>query len=92
VQYVWDPFKARENVHKHGVSFEEARTVFLDDLASIHDDPDHSFGERREIIIGQSDRRRLLLVSFTERAGSTRIISARPTTARERRDHEENIG
>jgi uncharacterized DUF497 family protein len=54
VQFAWDRRKARENVRKHGVTFEEATTVFQDPLARIHDDPDHSIDERREIIIGAS--------------------------------------
>jgi len=87
---MWDPAKARENLRKHGVSFEEATTVFANRLARIFDDPGHSFGERREIIIGHSARERLLLVSFTERGELTRIISARRPDARERRDYEEN--
>ena len=90
MQFTWDPAKARENLRKHGVSFEEATTVFANRLARIFDDPDHSFGERREIIIGHSARERLLLVSFTERGVFTRIISARRPDARERRDYEES--
>lgn len=69
--------------------FEEASTVFGDRLAAILPDDAHSAGELREIIIGHSDRKRLLLVSFTERAGRIRIISARCATKRERRDYEE---
>jgi uncharacterized DUF497 family protein len=90
VQFTWDPAKARENLRKHGVSFEEATTVFANPLARIFDDPDHSIGEQREIIIGYSARERLLLVSFTERGKFTRIISARRPDAKERRDYEEN--
>ena len=89
MQFMWDPAKARENLRKHGVSFEEATTVFANRLARIFDDPDHSFGERRDIIIGHSARERLLS-SFTERGEFTCIISARRPDARERRDYEEN--
>jgi uncharacterized protein len=90
MQFAWDPAKAEENQRKHHVSFEEAATVFLDDGASIFDDPDHSVGEHREIIIGVSVFGHLLLVSFTERQDDViRIISARPTDARERKRHEE---
>jgi uncharacterized DUF497 family protein len=90
VQFTWDPAKARENLRKHGVSFQEATTVFANPLARIFDDPDHSVDEQREIIIGHSARERLLLVSFTERGEFTRIISARRPGAKERRDYEEN--
>jgi uncharacterized protein len=76
-------------VRKHGVSFDEAATVFLDPLARIHDDPDHSIGEVREIIIGHSTAGRLLLICFTERGDSIRIINARHSDARERQDYEE---
>jgi uncharacterized DUF497 family protein len=89
-EFEWDATKARENLNKHGVAFEEALTVFADPLARIFDDPDHSESERRELIVGQSNRQRLLVVSFTERQPRTRIISARPATAQENRDYEEN--
>jgi uncharacterized DUF497 family protein len=91
VQFTWDPEKARTNLRKHGVSFEEAASVFADRLARIHDDPDHSIGELREIIVGLSAARRLLLVSFTEHDEALRIIHARVTNARERKRHEESI-
>ncbi len=87
--FEWDAEKARENVNKHGVGFEEALTVFADPLARIFDDSDHSDDERRELIIGHSVKQRLLVVSFTERQARTRIISARQATAHERRDYEE---
>ena len=85
----WDAAKAAANLRRHGISFEEAATVFLDSLARIHDDPDHSVSERRAIIVGQSLQGRLLVVSFTDRGGNIRLISARPVTRHERRDHEE---
>jgi hypothetical protein len=88
-RFVWDPRKAAENVRKHGVRFEEAVTVFADSLARIHDDPEHSVGERREIIIGHSSKPQLLLVSFTERGQVVRLISARRATRREREAYEE---
>ena len=91
MQFIWHPAKALSNLRKHGVSFEEATTVFGDPLARIFDDPDHSLEEQREIIIGQSTQGRLLLVSFTEHGKFTRIISARRPDATERRDYEENI-
>lgn len=90
LEFEWDSRKAVANRRKHGVAFEEAATVFGDPLAIVFHDEDHSFRERREILIGHSDRRRLLLVAFTERGSRIRIISARNVTRRERRDYEEN--
>ena len=89
--FTWDTRKGAKNPKEHGVSFEEAATVFGDSLARIHDDPEHSVGEQREFIIGHSTSHRLLLVSFTERGEAVRIISARRTDAPERHDYEENI-
>lgn len=88
--FEWDSSKADSNLQKHGVSFSEAPTVFGNPLAAIFDDPDHSVDEVREIIVGDSDRGRLLLVCFTERNTVIRIFSARPVTPAERRDYEEN--
>jgi uncharacterized DUF497 family protein len=88
-EFEWDAQKAEENLRKHGVAFQEALTVFADPLANIFDDPDHSAGERRELIIGHSSAQRLLIVSFTERRQRTRIIGARQPTARERSDYEQ---
>ena len=88
VQFTWDPKKAEANLRKHGVSFPEGISIFIDPLARIHDDPSHSAQEPREIIVGHSDRGRLLLVSFTERNGQIRIISARRATRHERQDYE----
>ncbi len=88
--FEWDVQKAASNVTKHGVTFEEASTVFGDPLAVIFDDEDHSHDKIREIIIGHSILGRLLLVSFTERnKRNVRIISARKATRRERKDYEE---
>jgi hypothetical protein len=89
VRFVWDAKKAKANHRKHGVSFEEATTVFIDPLARIHDDPVHSVGERRELVVGRSTRGRLLLVSFTERSGAIRLIGARRVTKHEQEDYEE---
>ena len=89
-RFVWNAKKAEDNLRKHGVSFREALTVFLDPLARTHDDPVHSHGERREIIVGNSVRSRLLLVSFTERGQTIRLISARQATPRERKDYEDS--
>ena len=91
VKFSWDPKKAAANLGKHGVSFEEALTVFRDPLARIHDDPDHSIGEWREIIIGTSTTGRLILVCFTERGDTIRLINAREPDRAERYDYEENV-
>jgi uncharacterized protein len=90
-QFQWDTQKAELNISKHGVDFHEAKTVFDDFLACIFDDPKHSLGEKREIIIGHSHNNRLLLVCFTEKKqGIIRIFSARLATKKERRDYESN--
>jgi uncharacterized protein len=89
VKFTWDPGKATLNLRDHSVTFAEAVTVFGDPLARIHDDPDHSEGESREIIVGYSSAGRLLLVCFTERTNSIRLFSAREVTAHERRKYEE---
>ena len=91
LKFEWDRRKANSNRSKHGVSFEEALTVFGDSLARIFNDEDHSIEEQREIIIGHSDKERLLVVCFTAQGESLRIFSARRATKRERRDYEENI-
>jgi uncharacterized DUF497 family protein len=93
LQFEWDRHKAGSNLRKHKVSFDEATTVFDDPLANIFDDEDHSVAEHREIIVGQSLLRRLLVVCFTERLKHViRIFSARPATRREQNDYEENTG
>lgn len=88
LSFEWDPFKAEVNKQKHAITFEEASTVFDNPLAVIFDDETHSIHETREIIIGHSLQNNLLLVSFTERDGTIRIISARRATTREQRDYE----
>ena len=91
LKFEWDKQKAETNIKKHGVSFEEASTVFGDPLANIFDDEEHSQDEDREYIIGHSRLQRLLIVFFTERAKDLiRIFSARKATNRERKDYEEN--
>jgi uncharacterized protein len=90
MEFEWDTSKAASNLNKHGVSFFEAQTVFDNPLAFIFEDEAHSITEHREIIIGHSDRNRLLLVSFTERPNAIRIISARLVTRKEREDYEQN--
>ena len=91
MKFEWDPEKAEGNLRKHGVSFEEAMTVFKDTLALIFDDEEHSTTEHREIIIGTSALRRIVLVCFVERTKDTiRIFSARRATKNETKDYEEN--
>ncbi len=89
VAFEWDENKATTNLKKHGVSFEEASTVFGDPLSLTIDDLLHSEEEDRFLILGQSHRRRLLVVSFTDRGAKIRIISARVASRRERKDYEE---
>jgi len=91
VIYEWDPKKAKANLRKHGVSFEEALTAFADPLARIFDDEDHSVEEQREIIVGYSVKERLLIVCFTAQGESVRMFSARKATRREKKEYEENI-
>ena len=89
--FEWDSQKAISNIKKHGVSFEEAKTVFSDPIAYIFDDEWHSIGEQREIIIGHSAQNRLLLVCFTEKSkGVIRIFSSRLATRKERKDYEQS--
>ena len=89
-EFEWDDAKAKANLKKHGVPFAEALTTFVDPLARILDDPDHSETEVREIIVGDSTKPRLLVVGFTERSGRVRLIHARPATRAEQKRHEEN--
>ena len=81
--------KAQTNLRKHGVSFDEAETVFDDPLAITIPDPDHSQAEVRFVDIGQSDKGRLLVVTYTERGKQTRLINARIATRTERIKYEE---
>ena len=90
MRFEWDSEKADLNFRKHKVSFDEAKTVFDDPLFVIFADPDHSIAEKRFIIMGESVKRRLLVVSYTERS-STRLISARKATRKERKKYEEDI-
>ena len=87
-RFEWDRVKARSNVLKHGVTFDEASTVFGDPLALLMADPDHSIGEQRFVLLGESNRHKLLVVSFAERPPRTRLISARRATRPERRTYE----
>ena len=88
MMFEWDPNKARLKLRKHGVSFDEAVTVFYDPLSATFDDPDHSENEERLITVGASSRGRLLVVGHTERGNAVRIINARPASAHERKKHE----
>jgi hypothetical protein len=88
-EFEWQREKADANLRKHGVSFAEASTVFADPLSVLIPDPDHSAEEQRYLVLGLSNRRRLLVVAFTERLPRTRLISARPATGRERKQYEE---
>jgi uncharacterized DUF497 family protein len=90
VNFEWDETKARSNLEKHSVSFEEAVTVFADPLYVDFFDPDHSGEELRYLIIGMSEAERLLIVSYTERNDVVRLISARELTAAERKAYEED--
>jgi hypothetical protein len=87
--FEWDPKKAESNAGKHGVRFDEASTVFGDPLSLLMPDPDHSFGEERYLALGMSNRQRVLVVAFAERASRTRLISARRASRLERRSYEE---
>lgn len=89
MKFEWDENKAAVNLSKHGISFEEARTVFDDPLYVDFYDPDHSDEEDRYIIVGESQQANLLIVSYTERADVIRLISARKVTRVEREVYEE---
>ena len=89
LDFEWDKAKASANLRKHGVSFEEAATVFADELSLTIPDPDHSQAEARFILLGTSYLGKMLVVVHTERGDSIRIISARPASRRERQQYEE---
>ena len=92
LEFEWDRDKAKKNLRKHSVSFEEASSVFADPLALTIHDPTHSDEEDRYVTIGESNRRRLLVVVFTDRDDRIRIISATTATRQERKDYEEGTG
>lgn len=87
MRFEWDEAKNAVNRKKHGVAFEEARTVFYDEAALVIDDPEHSAEEERFIILGMSSRANLLVVCHCCRESETviRIISARKATKTESR-------
>jgi len=91
LKFEWHKKKANTNLKKHGISFDEASTVFNDPLAEIFDDEEHSTDEDREFIIGHSILQRLIIVFFTERTKNIiRIFSARKASKKERRKYEKN--
>ena len=87
--FEWDEDKAKESLGKHKVSFDEAVTVFSDPFSITISDPDHSVDEQRYIDIGTSSKGRVLVVVYTERGNSIRIISCRKATLVERSIYEE---
>ena len=89
IAFSWDERKARENLRKHGVSFDEATTAFADERARLKHDPDHSRDEDRFILLGFSAKLRMLVVAYVYRQAETeiRIISARKATRNERKQY-----
>lgn len=90
--FEWDPEKARSNISKHHVTFEEAMSAFRDPLSLTVTDPEHSEAEERLILMGLSDRQRLLIVVYVEREDSLRLISAQAADPDEKREYEEEPG
>lgn len=88
MRFKWDPKKDERNRLKHGISFEEATTIFGDPLAGTIPDPDHSVGEHRFLTIGRTSNGHLIVVSHIEEGGTIRIISARKATTHERKNYE----
>jgi uncharacterized DUF497 family protein len=89
VTFRWDPAKARVNLKKHGVSFDEAMSAFTDPLSRTISDPDHSYDEERFILLGSSQQNRLLVVIHVDMDDTIRIISAREADRYERRNYEQ---
>jgi uncharacterized protein len=88
LRFEWDRRKARANLKKHGVSFQEATSVFRDPLSITISDPDHAYSEPRFVDVGLSHRMRLLVVSYIERGDNIRIISARHAMRSEQDQYE----
>jgi len=88
-EFEWDPAKERSNRRKHGVSFDEATTVFADPFSLNMPDPSHSLSEERFLVLGRSSRARLLIVAYAERGPRTRLISARKASPGERTLYDE---
>jgi uncharacterized DUF497 family protein len=86
LEFTWDETKARSNAKKHGVSFDQAQSVFSDERARVIDDPDHSDEEDRFILLGMSSKPRVLIVvyAYRDKAAQIRLISARKATPQER--------
>ena len=89
MNFEWDESKARTNQRKHSVSFSEAIEVFADEYSSFVRDPDHSYEEDRYLLFGLSSKGKYIVVSFTERLDTVRIISARRMTRQERKAYEQ---
>jgi hypothetical protein len=89
VRFEWNSLKAGANPRKHGVSFDEAASVFFDPLSATGDDPDHSVDERRFVTFGKSSSGRILVVAHTQHEDAIRIITARLATRAERKLYEE---
>ena len=89
LNFEWDEEKAKANLKKHRVSFDEATTIFIDPFSVTIPDIDHSLSEQRHIDIGSSDNGRVLVVVYTERGSNIRIISCRKATLSERKRYEE---
>lgn len=87
--FEWNALKAAGNLRKHGVSFDEAASVFFDPLSATGEDPDHSLEERRFVTFGKSSSGRLLVVGHVERHDAIRIVTAREATRAERKLYEE---
>ena len=90
MRFEWDATKAAANFRKHGVTFDEASTVFADDLSATGRDLDHSISEARYMTFGVSSKGRVLAVSHADRGGVVRIVSARAATRRETQIYEES--
>ena len=89
LSFEWDEEKAKTNLRKHGISFDEAATVFIDPFSITIPDQDHSMDEQRYVDIGSSEKGRVLVVVYAERGANIRIISCREATPSERRLYEE---
>lgn len=89
MKFEWDKQKADTNLKKHGVTFQEAASVFGDVLSITYPDPDHSIRENRFITVGISRFGRVLIISHTDRGKNVRIINARKTTRKEHKYYEE---
>ena len=88
--FEWDPHKARTNLVKHGIAFEEAATVFGDPSSLTISDPEHSVAEERYVTVGKAFADKLLVVVHTDRGDNIRVISARAASRRERKFYEKS--